>query len=247
MMSDRRVYFLIFLLPLIMMTGSFDAAAAESEVAGKDDFVPLYQGKPYLHVVYQGRSIKVQRVQDPDFQLRGYFAKTARKCPPFCLRPMAVDPRVKTVGEIEIFHFMEDQLRDGGGLLIDARTPNWHKKGTIPGSVNIPFTDLTKEASDPRTIELLKSFGAKPRQPVGAFTRQLEKWGMTDTKYKTDQWDFTDAKLLVLWCNGPTCGQSPRAIEGLLKLGYPADKLNYYRGGMQMWQLFGLTTVIPKG
>jgi len=49
----------------------------------------------------------------------------------------------------------------------------------------------------------------------------------------------------VLWCNGPACGQSPRAIRGLLKVGYPADRIYYYRGGMQMWQLWGLTTVIP--
>ena len=28
--------------------------------------------------------------------------------------------------------------------------------------------------------------------------------------------------------------------------GYPPDKLRYYRGGMQMWQVLGLTTVIPN-
>lgn len=243
-MHHRSVLVSILLAPLLVLAGQASAASESAAGAGKQQ-VPLYQGKPYLHVMHEGRSIKVQRVQDPDFQLRGYFAKTARKCPPFCLRPIAVDPRVSTVGEIEIFDFMERQLRDGNGLLIDARTPNWHQKGTIPGSVNIPFTDLTKKASDPAMIELLKSFGAKPRQPQGAFARQLEKWGMTDAKYKTEQWDFSAAKQLILWCNGPTCGQSPRAIKALLDAGYPAEKLNYYRGGMQLWQLFGLTTVLP--
>ena len=28
--------------------------------------------------------------------------------------------------------------------------------------------------------------------------------------------------------------------------GYPGDKIKYYRGGMQMWQLWGLTTVVPS-
>jgi hypothetical protein len=54
------------------------------------------------------------------------------------------------------------------------------------------------------------------------------------------------AKDLVLWCNGPACGQSPRAIRGLLDVGYPGEKISYYRGGMQMWQLWGLTTVVPR-
>jgi rhodanese-related sulfurtransferase len=50
----------------------------------------------------------------------------------------------------------------------------------------------------------------------------------------------------LLWCNGPWCGQSPRAIRALISLGYPAEKLYYYRGGMQMWQSLGLTTVLPS-
>ncbi|MGD8572392.1 MAG: rhodanese-like domain-containing protein, partial [Gammaproteobacteria bacterium] len=45
---------------------------------------------------------------------------------------------------------------------------------------------------------------------------------------------------------GMWCGQSPRAIKGLLKLGYPAEKISYYRGGMQSWQMLGLTVVIPE-
>jgi rhodanese-related sulfurtransferase len=74
----------------------------------------------------------------------------------------------------------------------------------------------------------------------------MQELGLSDNRYLTDSWDFTDAKTLVIWCNGPACGQSPRAIEGLLKAGYPADKILYYRGGMQMWQLWGLTTVVPE-
>ena len=53
---------------------------------------------------------------------------------------------------------------------------------------------------------------------------------------------------LQTYCSpgGPACGQSPRAIRGLLDAGYPGDKIRYYRGGMQMWQLWGLTTVVPQ-
>ena len=69
---------------------------------------------------------------------------------------------------------------------------------------------------------------------------------MLDGNKKTERWDFSHAKDLLLWCDGPWCDQSPRAIHGLISAGYPAEKLYYYRGGMQMWQSLGLTTVMPK-
>ena len=34
-------------------------------------------------------------------------------------------------------------------------------------------------------------------------------------------------------------------IRALAKLGYPLNRMHYYRGGMQMWQILGLTTVVP--
>lgn len=231
---------------MISLAGSVGTLYAEEE-GGELGFVPLVEGKPFIHVVHNGSSVKVQRVQDVNYELSGYYAKTVRKCPPFCIQPMHAAPGVETVAEVEIFDFMENGLRSGTGLLIDARTPSWHEKGTIPGSVNIPFTELTK---DPGTAEMnaqLEKLGAKKRGDVGFFTELLEKWGLVDSKWKTKDWDFSQAKDLILWCNGPSCGQSPRAIHGLIAAGYPADKLKYYRGGMQLWQLWGLTTVVPSG
>jgi hypothetical protein len=29
----------------------------------------------------------------------------------------------------------------------------------------------------------------------------------------------------------------------MIEAGFPAERIYYYRGGMQMWQLFGLTVV----
>jgi len=224
----------------------FGGAAFSGELKLGGDFIPLTKDKPYIHVIHEGRSIRVQRVQDPDYELKGYFAKTARKCPPFCIQPISPAPGVQTIGEVELFKFMETELRDGKGLLIDARTPAWHKKGTIPGSINIPFTHLTKAADDPEVLDAFELFGVKERTEPEFFEKLLEDWGWSRNPYLTDKWDFTDAKTLVLFCNGPACGQSPRAIRGLLKLGYPADKIRYYRGGMQLWQLWGLTTVVPE-
>lgn len=223
------------------------ANADEVRIGETTGFIPLVEGKPFLHVVHDGRSVKVQRVQDPDYELKGYFAKTARKCPPFCIQPVSPDPAVAGIGEVELFDFMETKLRDGSGLLIDARTESWYRKGTIPGSVNYPFTLFAGDSQDPGMVELLKAFGARERGEVGAVSRMLEDWGWSDTRNKTEEWDFSEAKELVFWCNGPACGQSPRAIRGLLNVGYPGEKLKYYRGGMQMWQMWGLTTVVPRG
>jgi rhodanese-related sulfurtransferase len=64
-----------------------------------------------------------------------------------------------------------------------------------------------------------------------------------DALYDEGLWDFSTAKTLVMFCNGAWCGQSPTNIQTLLKLGYPPNKLKWYRGGMQAWEQFGLTTV----
>jgi len=234
-------------ISLVGLLFSLSVAVADGEIAGNGTgYVPLDNNRPYLHVIHEGRSIKVKRVQDPEYALKGYYAQTIRKCPPFCIHPMQVDPRIKTIGEIEVFDFMEKELRDGKGLLVDARTSAWFKKGTIPGSVNLPFTILDRSTDDSEMVAALELLGAKRRGEIGFFDKLMEDWGLSDTTQLTKDWDFAMAKQLVLWCNGPTCGQSPMAIKGLLAAGYPAEKIFYYRGGMQMWQLWGLTTVVPS-
>jgi hypothetical protein len=49
----------------------------------------------------------------------------------------------------------------------------------------------------------------------------------------------------VLFCN-VWCGQSPNNIKSLLKIGCPAHKIKWYRGGMQHWATLGLTIIKPK-
>lgn len=238
-----RGLLLPLLLPLLLLNTM--ASASADEVA-KPSFIPLLADKPYLHVIHQGRSVKVQRVQDPEYQLQGYFAKTARQCPPFCIQPMQPVPGVQVIGEAELFAFMERQLRDGSGLLIDARTPSWHAKGTIPGSVNLPFTQLFKAPNSPVLAAVFKQLGVTPREPPDLWDELTDTLGFADQAGLSPKWDFRQAKDLVIWCNGPSCQQSPRAIRGLVAAGYPKHKILYYRGGMQMWQTWGLTTVIPE-
>lgn len=208
--------------------------------------VKLTPDKDFVEVIHQGRLVKVQRIQDQDHQLEGGFAKTSRKCPPFCIQPMLADKSVKTVAQVEVFNFMEKELLDEEGIIVDARTPAWYKRGTIPGSINIPFTVFSLDVDDPDLINLMQTLGAKRRGDISGITRTIEGFGLLGGDQKNDEWDFTGAKAVLIWCNGMWCGQSPRAIKGLLELGYPAEKILYYRGGMQAWQSLGLTVVVPE-
>jgi len=62
-----------------------------------------------------------------------------------------------------------------------------------------------------------------------------------------DRKDELDRELVsILFCNGPQCPQSPRAIRQLLDDGYPARALAYYRGGMHDWVTMAMPTE-PRG
>jgi len=234
-------------LTSIIMAAGVAVAVMSFNLQARDVAVKITKDKSYS-TVHDGKElIKISRIQDTSHVIDGSFAKTSRPCPPFCITPLSVDKGVTTVAELEVIKFMETAMYRGKGVIVDARTPGWHKKGTIPGSINIPFTAFEKDSNDIELAEIFESLGAVERDGVNSVQRIVEGLGFLGGDQKTDKWDFTDAKDLLLWCNGPWCGQSPRAIKALLKAGYPAEKLFYYRGGMQMWQSLGLTTVVPKG
>ena len=178
-------------------------------------------------VMHNGKPVTIQRNQKRDNTVDAAFAKTSRDCPPFCIQPAVVAPGVETIAELEMLEYLKRKSDgDDSILVIDSRTPDWVVRGTIPGSVNIPWTTLNISQSDPLTIAdtLEDRLGAQHLEGL---------------------WDFSNAKTLVLFCNGMWCGQSPNNIRSLLKIGYPAHKLKWYRGGMQDWSILGLTVIKP--
>ncbi len=213
------------------------AANLELQRVGDKSYIPVEAGTELDQAQYS---------QDMDDAIDDSFVSNSRPCPPFCVNPLNVADGVDTVAEIEVIKFMETLIYNGDGVMIDARTTSWHNKGTIPGSINIPFTVFEKPVDDTELVAVLKRLGAKQRDGVNMVMRSLEKVGLFNGNSKTDSWDFSEARQLLIWCNGPWCGQSPRAIQALVKLGYPTEKLHYYRGGMQMWQSLGLATVLPS-
>jgi rhodanese-related sulfurtransferase len=176
-----------------------------------------------------GEKITIMRNQNQSATVNPAFAKTSRKCPPFCIQPSQLAPGVATIGELEVIEYVKKMAEgDDAIVLIDSRTPDWVAKGTIPGAVNLPWTKLNPaKGADPISISEIFTgqFGAKEIEGL---------------------WDFSNAKTLVLFCNGMWCGQSPNNIQNLLRFGYPPHKIKWYRGGMQDWEILGLGTSQPK-
>ena len=192
-----------------------DGMAADVQISSDIDKV---------EVLHEGQKMTIQRNQDTSNTINPLYARTSRPCPPFCIQPAKLADGVDTVGELEVLEYLRKIAEgDDSIIVIDSRKPEWLRNGTIPGSVNIPWTSLTPaQGADPFDIAdiLEKKFGARATEGL---------------------WDYSGAKTLVLFCNGMWCGQSPSNIRTLLRFGYPASKLKWYRGGMQNWESLGLT------
>ncbi len=213
-------------LRTLLVASTFITSFAMSTAASALD-VNIAADLPSVDVMHNGQKVTIQRNQDQNNNIQPAFAKTSRKCPPFCIQPGELASGVETIGELEIIHYLK-MMSDGDKsiMVVDSRTPDWVAKGTIPGAVNIPWDQLNIGKSDPITVQeiLEKHFGVKNQDGFNM---------------------FDNAKTVVMFCNGPWCGQSPTNIKGLLKIGYPANKIKWYRGGMQDWEVLGLTTVKP--
>jgi len=181
-----------------------------------------------ISVMHGGSMTTIMRNQDQKNTVSPAFARTSRKCPPFCIQPSTLAPGVETIGELEVIDYLQ-RMNDGDDsiLVIDSRTPDWVAKGTIPGAINIPWTALNP---------------AKGADPISIGEILEDKFNASNLE---GLWDYSKAKTLVMFCNGMWCGQSPNNIKTLLKFGYPAHKIKWYRGGMQDWEILGLTTAQP--
>jgi len=186
-------------LTLVLCLGSISANAE----------VNITKELSSIAVATQDGDVVIKRNPDGKNTINPAFAKTSRNCPPFCIQPHTVAPGVQTVGELEVIEFLKEKK----GQIIDARTVEWHVRGTIPSAKNIPFTEIAG---------------------------RLNELGCAKSG---DKWDCGNAKTVLLFCNGLWCGQSPTAIRAMLREGYPAGKIYYYRNGMNGWESVGLTVV----
>jgi rhodanese-related sulfurtransferase len=193
----------------------------------KDDVVvKITKDIPYIVVKDHGVDIKIQRIQDTSNKLTDDYAKTSRPCPPFCIPPIKNVPGVKTIAELELLDFIKNQVYGTHkGVLVDARLRGFYLLETIPGAINIPFPLV--QVDDKKVIDgIFKALGVKIN---------------SDGSY-----DFSNAKNIAAFCSGLWCQQSTKFIHGMVKHGYPPEKILWYRDGFQAWKLLGLTTVVRK-
>ena len=197
-----------------------------SNNANEQVLVKITKDMPYLIVKDHGVKVKIQRIQDTSNKLTDDYAKTSRPCPPFCIPPMKVVPGVKTVAEIELLNFIKDKVyKSHTGVLVDTRLRGFYQLETIPGAINIPFPLV--QVDDKKIIDsIFKALGVKIK---------------SDGSY-----DFSNAKEIAAFCSGLWDQQSIKFIKGMVKHGYPANKIYWYRDGFQAWKLLGLTTVVHK-
>lgn len=106
-------------------------------------------------------------------------------------------------------------LQDPEVLVIDSRVRADYLGGTIPGSIHIPYAEAADRLSELGCDEDFDGFACD------------------------------NARQVVLFCNGPWCGQSPTAIRRMIEAGFPAERISYYRGGMQVWRMLGLSVTVP--
>ena len=104
-------------------------------------------------------------------------------------------------------------LNDKTAIVVDMRIQEQFLKETIPTAINIPYLE----------IEL-----------------RLDELGC---KKEGENWNCKEAKKVYGFCNGPVCAQSPIAMKSMVRNGFPAEKIYYYRGGMLNWAALGLTMV----
>ena len=138
------------------------------------------------------------------------------------IQPISIHPKVETYAEMEVMYFVKQMQNDDSLMLVDSRAETWFEYRTIPGAVNIPYLDISKANKYPE-----------------GFKRALTMLGVKKTM---GSYDYANAKTIVLFCNGAWCGQSPNMIKKLMLLGYPPEKLKWYRGGMHDWLTLSMTS-----
>lgn len=194
------------------------AMPAQAEEASS---VPMVKrGVASVEVELDGKTCVIERKNEKGNRVHDMYALTGQGTP----QPLVIADGIETLGEIEFIDLMVEASVDDNILVLDTRTENWHNWLRIPCTTNVSY----------------KAFGDDRDEALFYLT---EMFGVVE---KDDgSLDFSDAKTLVGYCNGYWCGQTPsmfkRAKYSLVNLGYPVEKLKYYRGGMQAWASLGLT------
>lgn len=167
---------------------------------------------------FDGTATAITRTPEVDPGTMARFFPTDTACGLSCISPMIAAPGVVTVGEAEVMAFIAETVASSGGILIDGRSAEDRALGHIATSVNVPLSLMAPDS--PFAGRILEALGARPA---------------------ADGYDFSTALPLVVYDAGPLAPDAGALVMALIDAGYPAQKIKYYRGGMQMWVALGLS------
>ena len=211
------------ILKKILIASSITAMISSSVFAAeeKTNYVPVSKGVKSIDMNLNGEKFTIMRDQSKTGKISALYETTFRGTP----QPISLAEGLETLGEIEFIEYMKKAQTDTNIAIIDSRKPGWYDRLRIPGAVNVPFTQFDEKDT---AIEMMEDEMGVVQKEDGTL-------------------DFSNAKTLALYCNGYWCGQTPGMVKNakfsLLSMGYPVEKIKYYRGGMQAWTSLGFTVV----
>lgn len=130
--------------------------------------------------------------------------------------PAVLQPLVPVPGVVPLGELeLIEMLQRADVTTLDSRKSEQYQKYTIPGASNLPFTGIDDN---------------------------LDRLGCQRTEVG---WECSGAHTIAIFCNGVWCGQSPAAIRKMVAVGYPPERIHYYRNGLQGWLLQGLSVWTP--
>lgn len=168
--------------------------------------------------LFDGAPVTIRQSPETAAQYAAKFATIVPECNPNCIDPAQVAEGIETVIAPAVLSFLVETVGRNEGLLVDARMPQDRAMGYIPGSVSLPFATLAQDNAF--RDDILVALGARIFEDV---------------------YNFSDAQNLMIYDTGPVRNEAGTLIAALLAVGYPADRIKYYRGGMQMWSALALT------
>ncbi|MGC1496132.1 MAG: rhodanese-like domain-containing protein [Sulfitobacter sp.] len=194
------------------------ALVAASCLLAGTGYAQEYLSEAKASFIFNGERIKIARDNPEVVRFATRFASSGDACGAPCIAPMQVADGVATFGENDVLEFLVNEVAGNRGLMVDARMPEVRARGYIPGTVSLPFATL--EPDNNFKDNILKALGA--REFDGTF-------------------NFTDARELLVYDNGPSTDDAGKLVKNLLSAGYPVEKIHYYRGGMQVWSVLGFS------
>lgn len=197
-------------------TAIFAATLGSVAVTFNTTAAQAQEQQAQVSFVFNGAQISIDRVNRQAPNYAAGFTATDGACGAACIAPMHVADGVATLDEQQVLAFLVDVVADNQGLMVDARSLRDRSRGFVPGSVSLPAATLDPQGSYwPNVVTAL-----------GATAQ-----GGT--------YSYGSARALLVYDKGPSSDDAGALVRNLLAVGYPAQKIKYYRGGMQMWSVLG--------